>query len=97
LGTNEEIHCEAKGTIKNPTIIVKFSPTPFVGFAYEGKDIVFRFIIEYSSLRVIVLHDEVFEFSLFFFCLQILLKCKWQGHIVTHPLVSYEIQRDKND
>ncbi len=23
----------------------------FVGFAYEGKDIVFRFIIEYSSLR----------------------------------------------
>jgi hypothetical protein len=23
----------------------------FVGFAYHGKDIVFRFIIEYSSLR----------------------------------------------
>jgi hypothetical protein len=23
----------------------------FVGFAYQGKDIVFRFIIEYSSLR----------------------------------------------
>ncbi len=23
----------------------------FVGIAYEGKDIVFRFIIEYSSLR----------------------------------------------
>jgi hypothetical protein len=22
----------------------------FVGFAYQGKDIVFRFIIEYSSL-----------------------------------------------
>jgi hypothetical protein len=24
----------------------------FVGLAYKGKDIVFRFIIEYSSLRV---------------------------------------------
>jgi hypothetical protein len=24
---------------------------PFVGLAYQGKDIVFRFIIEYSSLR----------------------------------------------
>jgi hypothetical protein len=23
----------------------------FVGFAYQGKDIVFKFIIEYSSLR----------------------------------------------
>jgi hypothetical protein len=23
----------------------------FVGFTYQGKDIVFRFIIEYSSLR----------------------------------------------
>jgi hypothetical protein len=23
----------------------------FIGFAYQGKDIVFRFIIEYSSLR----------------------------------------------
>jgi len=27
-------------------------PLPsFVGLAYQGKDIVFRFIIEYSSLR----------------------------------------------
>jgi hypothetical protein len=25
--------------------------TLFVGLAYQGKDIVFRFIIEYSSLR----------------------------------------------
>jgi hypothetical protein len=24
---------------------------PFFGFAYQGKDIMFRFIIEYSSLR----------------------------------------------
>jgi hypothetical protein len=24
---------------------------PFFGLAYQGKDIVFRFIIEYSSLR----------------------------------------------
>jgi hypothetical protein len=26
-------------------------PNVFVGLAYQGKDIVFRFIIEYSSLR----------------------------------------------
>jgi hypothetical protein len=25
--------------------------TTFVGLAYQGKEIVFRFIIEYSSLR----------------------------------------------
>jgi hypothetical protein len=25
--------------------------TCFVGLAYQGKDIVFRFLIEYSSLR----------------------------------------------
>jgi len=25
--------------------------TPLVGFAYQGEDIVFRFILEYSSLR----------------------------------------------
>jgi hypothetical protein len=25
--------------------------TLFIGLTYEGKDIVFRFIIEYSSLR----------------------------------------------
>jgi hypothetical protein len=24
----------------------------FIGLAYQGKDIVFRFIIEYSSLRI---------------------------------------------
>jgi hypothetical protein len=23
----------------------------FIGFAYQGKDVVFRFIIEYSSLK----------------------------------------------
>ncbi len=29
-----------------------FTPQqPFVGLAYQGKDIVFRFVIEYSSLR----------------------------------------------
>jgi hypothetical protein len=50
FGANEEIHCQEKGTITDPTIIVKFSPI-FVGFAYQGKDIVFRFILEYSSLR----------------------------------------------
>jgi hypothetical protein len=31
-----------------------FSPLPFVvGLAYQGKDIVFKFIIEYSNLREI--------------------------------------------
>jgi len=29
----------------------KMLPKAFVGLAYQGKDIVFRFIIEYSSLR----------------------------------------------
>jgi hypothetical protein len=28
-----------------------FDITIFVGFAYQGKDIMFRFIVEYSSLR----------------------------------------------
>jgi hypothetical protein len=32
----------------NPQLL---SPRVFVGLAYQGKDIVFRFIIEYSSLR----------------------------------------------
>jgi hypothetical protein len=26
-------------------------PSNFIGFTYQGEDIVFRFIIEYSSLR----------------------------------------------
>jgi hypothetical protein len=26
-------------------------PSVFIGLAYQGKDIVFRFIVEYSSLR----------------------------------------------
>jgi len=30
--------------------IIWFSHSSFVGFAYQGKDIVFRFIMEYSSL-----------------------------------------------
>jgi hypothetical protein len=32
-------------------VLVLFTLPHFVGFAYQGKDIVFRFIIEYSSLR----------------------------------------------
>jgi hypothetical protein len=49
-----------RGTDKNPSPLrpcdvqkfkfMKFMIT-FVGLAYQGKDIVFRFIIEYSSLR----------------------------------------------
>ncbi len=27
----------------------RYCPHPFVGLAYQGKDIVFRFVIEYSS------------------------------------------------
>jgi hypothetical protein len=45
----------------------------FAGLAYQGKDIVFRFIIEYNSLidfgffsedflKIIFLHGEIFEF-----------------------------------
>jgi hypothetical protein len=26
-------------------------PSNFIGFTYQGEDVVFRFIIEYSSLR----------------------------------------------
>jgi hypothetical protein len=29
----------------------QFCDEPFIGLAYQGKDIVFRFSIEYSSLR----------------------------------------------
>jgi hypothetical protein len=50
------------------------SSLTFVGLAYQGKDIVFRFIIEYSrlrdfgffcriSLKIIFLHGEIFDFS----------------------------------
>jgi len=37
----------------------------FVGLAYQGKDIVFRFIIEYNSLRDF--GPEVVVVGLFFF------------------------------
>jgi hypothetical protein len=33
-----------------PELSEQFFTLPFVGLAYQGKDIVFRFIIEYSSL-----------------------------------------------
>jgi hypothetical protein len=32
-------------------LLMDVSDFPFIGLAYQGKDIVFRFIIEYSSLR----------------------------------------------
>jgi hypothetical protein len=32
-------------------MILLLQDLPFVGLAYQGKDIVFRFIIEYRSLR----------------------------------------------
>jgi hypothetical protein len=39
-------------------------------------------------LKIIFLHGEMFEFSLCFFCLKILLNVKWQGHNMTHhPLI----------
>jgi len=37
------------GFLKNKLIIRDF--ILFIGLGYQGKDIVFRFIIEYSSLR----------------------------------------------
>jgi hypothetical protein len=43
----------------------------FFGLAYQGKDIVFRFLVEYSSLmlklesynflKIIFVHGEIFE------------------------------------
>jgi hypothetical protein len=107
----------------------------FIGLAYQGKDIVFRFIIKYSSLRdfghyiigpflyedfwkmifwlvlkleisyywviiswrilvsfledfflkIIFLHGEIFEFSEFFFCLQILYNVNGKGTVWHTP------------
>jgi len=40
--------------VKNSNKFVKIgyhTNGSFIGLAYQGKDIVFRFIIEYSSLR----------------------------------------------
>jgi hypothetical protein len=34
-----------------PIYLLMCWSTEFIGLAYEGKDIVFRFIIEYSNLR----------------------------------------------
>jgi hypothetical protein len=34
----------------DPQCLVDMSNCHFIGLAYQGKDIVFRFIIEYSSL-----------------------------------------------
>ncbi len=34
-----------------PLVMASDKKPPFVGLAYQGKDIVLRFIIEYSSLR----------------------------------------------
>jgi hypothetical protein len=39
----------SKVTLKN-IMNLSLSQCEFVGLAYQGKDIVFRFIIEYSSL-----------------------------------------------
>jgi hypothetical protein len=40
-------------SLKNPFLFLCFliACKLFVGFAYQGKDIAFRFIIEYTSLR----------------------------------------------
>jgi len=41
---------QSSGPLLSANILHK-EPEEFVGLAYQGKDIVFRFIIEYSSLR----------------------------------------------
>jgi len=32
-------------------VALSFNPTLFIGLGYQGKDIVFRYITKYSSLR----------------------------------------------
>jgi hypothetical protein len=54
-------------------------------------EISYRVMISWRILvscfvNFIFLHVEIFEFPLFFFCLQILFNGNWQGHSVTHPL-----------
>ncbi len=39
------------GDIPYHLVMASDKKPPFVGLAYQGKDIVLRFIIEYSSLR----------------------------------------------
>jgi len=55
---------------ENETHMLIFSFWPCLPRPPLGKDIVFRFVIEYHSLRdfgfflkIIVLHGEIFEFS----------------------------------
>jgi hypothetical protein len=40
-----------QGPLDTPQIVVTNFVCLFVGLSYQGKDIVFRFAIEYSSLR----------------------------------------------
>jgi len=77
-----------------PTIVT-FYPITIGLFLYEdfGKMIfwlVLELEISYNILKhflkLIFLHGETFEFPKFFFSLMIYLKCKWEGHNVSHPL-----------
>jgi hypothetical protein len=44
-------HCTKIAFYSPKTNCLAHFSTNFVGLAYQGKDIVYRFIIEYSSLR----------------------------------------------
>jgi hypothetical protein len=50
----------------NDKLMIIFS-SQFIGLAYQGKDIVFGFIIEYSSLRV-YFYMRIFERWYFGLC-----------------------------
>jgi hypothetical protein len=43
--------CKTWASLTDPFIYAYIQDNNFVGLAYQGKDFVFRFIIEYSSLR----------------------------------------------
>ncbi len=57
----------------------------FVGLAYQGKDIVFRFIIEYSSLRHLFLYVDLWKMI---FWLVLKLEISYRGMISWTILVS---------
>jgi hypothetical protein len=60
----------------------KIRGSSFVGLAYQGKDIVFRFIIEYSSFYM-----RIFEISYFGLCWK--LEISYRVMISPRILVSF--------
>ncbi len=62
-----DVRCNIKYRANNKFLDIgkctkmSFSTQAFVGLAYQGEDIVFRFITEYSSLKVIILGLFLYE------------------------------------